>query len=212
LDRDLEPFVVERVQRALDHRHGLVELAQQHFHGRVGWIGELLLALTLVTAAGNDCPDVVVQVTGQVQNQVADAVAEGEGLGPERPGGHRVNEVVDPMGQVFEVAGTHLRSAGRGRTWSLAQSWLVSFRRSERVSWIDRHRGASAVAAVCSLGRDRASRESLYSKASMSASQLASMTFSETPTVPQTESWSRLSITTRTRAAVPARALMTRTL
>jgi len=47
----------------------------------------------------------VVQVTGQVQNQVADAVAEGEGFGPERPGGHRVNEVVDPMGQVLEVAG-----------------------------------------------------------------------------------------------------------
>jgi len=73
--------------------------------GGWAWIGELLLALTLVAAAGDHGPDVVVQVTGQVQNQVADAVAEGEGFGPERPGGHRMNEVVDPMGQVLEIAG-----------------------------------------------------------------------------------------------------------
>ncbi len=53
---------------------------------------------------------------------------------------------------------------------------------------------------------------SLYSTLSTSASQLASMMFSDTPTVPQSESWSRDSIITRTRAAVPARALTTRTL
>src|SRR5271165_2224014 len=71
----------------------------------MGRIGELLLALTLVTAAGDHGPDVVIQVTGQMQDQVADAVAEGKGFGPERPGGNRVNEVVDPLGQVLEVAG-----------------------------------------------------------------------------------------------------------
>jgi hypothetical protein len=53
---------------------------------------------------------------------------------------------------------------------------------------------------------------SLYSTLSTSASQLASMMFSETPTVPQIDCLSRDSITTRTRAAVPARAFTTRTL
>ena len=40
----------------------------------------------------------------------------------------------------------------------------------------------------------------------------ASMTFSLTPTVPHTSWWSRDSITTRTRAAVPSFAFTTRTL
>src|SRR5947208_10855602 len=63
-----------------------------------------------------------------------------------------------------------------------------------------------------SLHDDFSSLNSLYSKLSIKASQLASMIFSLTPTVPQTSSPSRDSITTRTRAAVPARALTTRTL
>jgi len=53
---------------------------------------------------------------------------------------------------------------------------------------------------------------SLYSTLSTRASQEASMMFSDTPTVPQFESLSRDSIITRTRAAVPSRALTTRTL
>jgi len=52
----------------------------------------------------------------------------------------------------------------------------------------------------------------LYSTASTSAIQLASMMFSLTPTVLQTSSLSRLPIRTRTRAAVPSVLLMTRTL
>jgi hypothetical protein len=52
----------------------------------------------------------------------------------------------------------------------------------------------------------------LYSTLSTSASQLASMMFSETPTVPHRDCLSRDSMTTRTRAAVPSRALTTRTL
>jgi hypothetical protein len=52
----------------------------------------------------------------------------------------------------------------------------------------------------------------LYSTLSTRASQLASMTLAETPTVPQSDCLSRDSITTRTRAAVPSRALTTRTL
>src|SRR6266849_390630 len=56
------------------------------------------------------------------------------------------------------------------------------------------------------------SLNSLYSIASTNASQLASMMFSLTPTVPKTASRSRHSMTTRTLAAVSARALTTRTL
>ena len=51
-----------------------------------------------------------------------------------------------------------------------------------------------------------------YSSASVSASQLASMTFVETPTVDQLEWSSADSIKTRTRAAVPSLVLTTRTL
>jgi hypothetical protein len=57
-----------------------------------------------------------------------------------------------------------------------------------------------------------ASLNSLYSKLSASASQLASTTFSLTPTVPHTSAPSRDSTTTRTGAAVPAFAFTTRTL
>jgi len=56
------------------------------------------------------------------------------------------------------------------------------------------------------------SLNSLNSNASTSASQLASMMFSLTPTVLHTSCSSALSITTRTRAAVPSAELMTRTL
>ncbi len=56
------------------------------------------------------------------------------------------------------------------------------------------------------------SLKSLYSTASAKAIQLASMMFSLTPTVLQTESSSAHSITTRTLAAVPSAELMTRTL
>ena len=52
----------------------------------------------------------------------------------------------------------------------------------------------------------------LYSKLSTSAIQLASMTFSLTPTVPHMSNSSSLSMTTRTAAAVAASELMTRTL
>lgn len=63
----------------------------------------------------------------------------------------------------------------------------------------------------CPLGRS-SSLDSLYSIASTSASQLASMMFSLTPTVPQTSWWSEDSMITRMRAAVPASLLTTRTL
>jgi len=53
---------------------------------------------------------------------------------------------------------------------------------------------------------------SLYSTLSRSASQEAWMIFSDTPTVPHRLSLSRDSMITRTRAAVPSRALTTRTL
>ena len=56
------------------------------------------------------------------------------------------------------------------------------------------------------------SLNSLYSTASTSAIQLASMMFSLTPTVLQKSEPSSLSMTTRTRAAVPSVELMTRTL
>ena len=56
------------------------------------------------------------------------------------------------------------------------------------------------------------SLHSLYSIASTKASQLASMMFSLTPTVPQTSCSSMLSMKTRIRAAVPASEFTTRTL
>jgi len=55
-------------------------------------------------------------------------------------------------------------------------------------------------------------RPSLNSKLSTSASQLASMMLSETPTVPQLSWPSFESISTRVRAPVPCCALMIRTL
>src|SRR5579883_1824326 len=77
--------------------------------------------------------------------------------------------------------------------------------RQSRESCFVRHR-FSAV-----QPRASSSLNSLYSIESTSASQLASITFSLTPTVPHTSLPSRDSITTRTRAAVPARGFTTRT-
>src|SRR5205823_14944202 len=65
---------------------------------------------------------------------------------------------------------------------------------------------------VCFVVYFSSSLNSLYSIESTNACQLASMMFSLTPTVPQTSLLSRDSMTTRTRAAVPALALTTRTL
>src|SRR5262249_6382986 len=70
----------------------------------------------------------------------------------------------------------------------------------------------SSSLSLCLCGELSSSLNNLYSNASTNASQLASMMFSLTPTVPQTSPLSRHSITTRTRAAVSARALTTRTL
>ena len=118
LDRDHIAFVIKLMQRAHDHRHGFVELSQQHVHGRMGRIREFLLTLADVAAAGDRGPDVVVEVAGQVQDQVAHAVAEGKRFRPERLGGDGADEMVDALGQMLRSSGRiRPRSAGQGRTW-----------------------------------------------------------------------------------------------
>jgi arylsulfatase A-like enzyme len=74
-----------------------------------------------------------------------------------------------------------------------------------------RHDGGSD-GATWARAYARAARPRKWWNESAKASQLASITFSLTPTVPQTASPSVLSIDTRTFAAVPSCALMTRTL
>ena len=82
---------------------------------------------------------------------------------------------------------------------------LVAIKRPVTSSWQSPSRGGGVQYYFVSFC-------SLYSTESVRASQEASMMFSETPTVPQIEVLSRDSIITRTRAAVPALALTTRTL
>src|SRR3989449_6435145 len=69
---------------------------------------------------------------------------------------------------------------------------------------------ARSQAEVCLA--ERRSFTILYSMLSANACQLASMMFSETPTVPHFSLWSPDSISTRTREAVPLLAAKTRTL
>ena len=83
------------------------------------------------------------------------------------------------------------------------QPFLLGFARIVRFGEFRRHGNPY----LCSE-----SLNSLYSIESTSASHDASIMFSLTPTVPHTSEPSRDSITTRTRAAVPARAFTTRTL
>src|SRR5690606_13602972 len=79
---------------------------------------------------------------------------------------------------------------------------------AERMEWFTIGVGAKAPMREAHMP----SLHSLYSMLSTRACQLASITFSWTPTVPQVPWSSALSMITRTLAAVAASELMTRTL
>ena len=81
-----------------------------------------------IARAGDQRPDIVVQVTGQVQDEVADAVAERERLGPELFLADDVRGLVDAIGQVAEITGELIggglgQFGGRRRTvWVMVGS------------------------------------------------------------------------------------------
>ena len=99
-----KPLVVERMERGGDHRYGLVEPGQDLVDGRMSGIGKFPFALANVAAALDRGANIVVEVARQVKHQVADAVAEGKRLFPERFGGNRADSPVNSLGHVLEVA------------------------------------------------------------------------------------------------------------
>src|SRR5437899_11380172 len=71
------------------HRNGVVQSLQSFFLGwRVG-IGKFASAVSYVAGVHDLRADVVVQVAGQVQDQVTETVAVGKGVGPELLFGER---------------------------------------------------------------------------------------------------------------------------
>ena len=67
----------------LCHSDGRIQLPQRvFFAGRIG-IFEFLLAVAHVSGIGDLRADVVIQIAGEVQNQMTEAIAVGVGPGPE---------------------------------------------------------------------------------------------------------------------------------
>ena len=83
---------------ANDGDDGLIEIIQDFFLGRTGRFGEFLGAISDVAGLGDIGADVVVEIAGQVEDEVSDAVAEGEGVRPEFVVGQECGLVVQGGG------------------------------------------------------------------------------------------------------------------
>ena len=80
--REKRRFIL-RCERLHDQLDGLVKPRENLVAGIASGVGELVLALPGVARAGDERTDIVVQVAGQMKNQMADRVAERERLDPE---------------------------------------------------------------------------------------------------------------------------------
>jgi hypothetical protein len=85
---------------------GVETLESFLFRRRVGVV-ELARAVADVSGLGDLCADVVVQVAGQVQDEMSEAVAEGKRLLPELSTGERRGEFVDASGVGGVAGGEH---------------------------------------------------------------------------------------------------------
>src|ERR1700683_5346088 len=86
-----------------NNRNRLVELSDSFFFRRRIRIGEFPRTVTDVAAPRNLRADVVVQIAGQMQNEVAEAVSVGEGVFPKLPVRQGCSQFVD-SGSVRGVA------------------------------------------------------------------------------------------------------------
>ncbi len=101
-----KPVVVTlRREGREDHVHGAVEVLEHLGLGPAGGVAELPRSVSNVTGSGDLRSDVVAQVAGQVEQQVPDRIAVGEGALPEQLGRERFDESVDVTPDALVVPG-----------------------------------------------------------------------------------------------------------
>ena len=69
--------------RGGDHVDGTIEICEHLLFGQLGWIRKFEGTISDIARARDVFPDVMVQVTGQVQNEVTNAVSVRIGFAPD---------------------------------------------------------------------------------------------------------------------------------
>ena len=99
-----------------DHGDGAVEIGEDLFLGELARLVEFAVAVAHVASASDLRADVVIQIAGEMQEQVADAIPVRIGLAPELISGQGRDPLVQARANLFIVSGE------RGRD-ELAEVW-----------------------------------------------------------------------------------------
>src|SRR5258708_3310691 len=89
--------------RGHHHGDGAVKGPQRFFHRRWLFVGKLTVAVAHVACFGDACPDVIVQIACQMQDQVSNAISVRIGLAPELFIRKRVCPLVQILGDILIV-------------------------------------------------------------------------------------------------------------
>ena len=87
------------------HGDGAVEVGEDLLFGKLARIVEFAVAIAQVAGASDLRGDVVIQIAGEMQEQVADAIAVGIRLEPKLVGRERINPLVHASANFFVVSG-----------------------------------------------------------------------------------------------------------
>ena len=78
-----------------NERNGFIEFAQDLGFGRLAGLAELQVAVANVAGIGNARAEVITEIAGQVEHEVADTVAVGKGIAPKLALRQRVGPLVE---------------------------------------------------------------------------------------------------------------------
>jgi hypothetical protein len=112
-----------------DHGNGTVEVGKDLFLGELARFVEFAVAIAHVAGAGDLRADVVIQIAGEMQEQVADAVAVGKRLAPKLVGGKGRDPLVKAGANFFVVSGER-GSNEMAEFWQLGLDFLAAAARA----------------------------------------------------------------------------------
>jgi len=119
-----------------NHGDGSVEIGEDLFLGEFARLVEFALAVAHVAGAGDLRADVVIQIAGKMQQQVADAVAVGIRLAPKLVSRKRRDPLVQASANFFVVSGER-GSNERADVWHWSLVFLAA-RASAPVVFVER--------------------------------------------------------------------------
>jgi hypothetical protein len=86
-----------------DHVDGAIEILQYLLFAGTRSLGKLAVAIAHISGSGNLCTDVVVEIAGQVQNQMPDVVAVRKWILPELLVRKRLDPFVELRADFLEI-------------------------------------------------------------------------------------------------------------